>query len=72
MAANIKNVLAIVNDKFANIQDPPSIPTDDDQKMAENIISILEGYALGEVIVENEALEFDESKYILCFFIFLT
>lgn len=67
MADNIKNVLTIVNEKFANIEAPAATTTAEDRKMAENIIGILEGYALGDAIVEDNCLEFDECEYFFNF-----
>lgn len=63
MEMNVANRLQIVNDTFQNVEKNDDT-TENEKRIAESIIEILNGYIYGR-IEEEVQLEMDEGEYLI-------
>lgn len=61
MSVNIKNILNILDQKYDQLQ--PTVPTEEENTIANNIIEILEGYRSNQVEID-EFLDYDEGIFV--------
>lgn len=64
MSVNIKNILNILDQKYDQLQ--PTVLTEEENAIANNIIEILEGYRSNLVEID-EFLDYDEGIFISSF-----
>lgn len=64
MSVNIRNILNILDQKYDRLQS--SVPTEEENAIANNIIEILEGYCSNLVEID-EFLDYDDGIFISAF-----